>query len=232
MPVGSFASLAIPALAYASAMVGECQKVPPASIIVDAAVNVWNQTHSGAPIPYYVPALIVQVGSESPAPGLLLLGAGSSVSGTTPSAQAGLPGNIYYAFSPANVAQNEAGSDLSQPPTPSRSYWLPFGTSPFGVDSLSPPTGFDAIGPRIVMLNSGALITSLAPASAPSTAKHVAVAGGGAVLGGLLYAYFSGKAIDTVFESAYGIAKMWLGQAVGEVEGSLAAAESLRRRKR
>jgi len=75
--------------------------------------------------------------------------------------------------------------------------------------------------------------TSGLGSTASSVAGHVAFAGGGAVLGGLLYAWATGKAIDAVFGSSWEIAKDWVGRAVGEVDAAFAAAETnSRRRKR
>jgi len=195
-PTGSFGELATGALAYAASMVGNCQKVPPADVVIDACVSIWNRTHQGPAIGFYVPALVVQPGSLSPTPGVLMLGAFAQVSGTSLSARAGLTGNIFYAFDAAVVAQLEAGSDLSKPPTPSQPYWLPFGTSPFDVEYLSPPPGLAVSAPRVVQLNIGPLIAQtkhiafdtlhLTPAPAPaamSTGGKVAV--GVAVAGAL-----------------------------------------------
>ena len=78
-------------------------------------------------------------------------------------------------------------------------------------------------------INTGPSTTKVATSS--SIGKHVAIAGGGALVGGLLYAWVSGKAVDKVFESAWEIAKDWVGRATGEVTGSLGAAEKRGRRR-
>lgn len=166
---GTFASLAVPALAYASSMLGNCQKTPPADAIVDACVALWNASHTGTEIPYYVPSLIVQIGSLSAAPGLLIAGAGESVSGTTPAAVAGLHPNVYYAFNPIveGVNTQYVGVDWTHPPTAAQPYWLPLGSDgPFQSALAAVPPGFIGTMGRIVTLKNGAAVNVTEAAAA------------------------------------------------------------------
>lgn len=137
MPRGSFASLAIPALASAAAQAANCKQVAPAAVIVDAVVNVWNKTHLGPAVPYVVPALQTIGG---------YLYGGDFIGGMNEGPNA----NVTYAFQPALAAAaarvlTQSGNTIALfgPPAPLPGY------------TLSPP--------RLVMVNAGALIPPITP---------------------------------------------------------------------
>jgi hypothetical protein len=150
MPRGSFAAFVIPMLAYLAAQAADCKGSVPPAIAVDAAVALWNKTHAGPAAAYLVPAMLAGPGGVAPF-SLLLAGAGASVTGTTPSARAGQPANIFYAFGPANAAKAEglafSGSTVTFNP------WA----------TLSAPPGASVTSPRIVMVNTGALLPQAQP---------------------------------------------------------------------
>jgi len=203
MPSGSFAQLAVAALATAASMRANCQATPPAAAVVDAIVSMWNQTHQGPAAPYYVPSLLVQPGTLSAAPSLLLSGAGAHVSGTTAAAKAGQVFNVFYAFGPLSAPSKVLGIDLSKTPA---SKW-PMAAQSFLLAGAFAPPGLLMTAPRSVQVNTGAFIpprqartinlhlgpvpTHLvdaaaapkAPAPAASSRAPLILAGGAAVLG-------------------------------------------------
>ena len=48
--------------------------------------------------------------------------------------------------------------DLTQPPSVAQPFWIPYGLSPFNVAENAIPPGVATSDPRVVMVNSGALI--------------------------------------------------------------------------
>ncbi len=143
MPRGSFSSLAVPALASSAAQWGNCKPGPNASAVVDAVVNTWNLTHAGPAVPYLVPAIQEASGHTG---SVLLGGAQASVSGTTPSARAGIVPNIFYAFQPVSKAVADGVLTVNG----TRVAYQALGASAMAGYGLTPP--------RIVMVNGGALL--------------------------------------------------------------------------
>jgi hypothetical protein len=219
MPTGSFASIVIPAIAMNSAESLNCKSGMPPGQVVDAIAAIWNHTHAGPAIDYFIPPL---AGAPDPTSQVItgtatIIPFWQNVSNST---TGNVDPNVYFAFQPVSsiaAKLNDSSSNVS-------TYFATYFPAASGLWSVSPG--------RIVSLNSGPLLTDMALSTASSIAKHAAVVGGGAVLGGLIYAWVSGKAVNAVFEGAFGILKGWVGTAAGEVEGSLAAAETRGRRRR
>jgi hypothetical protein len=145
----------VPALAYGAAQAANCKGAAPPAAYVDAAVALWNETHAGPAVAYLVPELLASVGGVAPF-NLLIAGAGSRVSGTTASAKAGKVANVFYAFGPASRATAEGVAFRGSAIT----FW------PY--TSLNAPPGSMTVPPRIVMVNTGAL---LPPPPAPG--RHI-----------------------------------------------------------
>jgi hypothetical protein len=232
MPTGSFASLAVPAIATYAAQAGNCKGGMPPGSIVDAVVAVWNAVHAGPPIGYFIPPIAELDGSVTPD----VLGLWGQESGTTPAAKAGKDPNVYYGFGPVQKIVSD-GYYQSNPPSNLNEAqdWAAFTVPPA-------PAGMDFTSPRIVLVNSGAFVPPpppgkkhldfhLGPPAPPPTALaaltanfnalpiggKAVVVGGSAVLaaaaGGSLYAfltqqgigYFWGKIFDGALEGAKGL---------------------------
>ena len=194
MPTGSFASLAVPALATYAANAANCKGGMPPDAIVDAVVAIWNETHAGPAVPYFIPPISELGGSITP--NLLVVGAES---GTTQAARAGKDPNAYFAFGPVSAIIAD-GHYQSNPPANLNvaQDWTPFVVAAPPAGTFS--TGQSYSAPRIVMVNSGALLPAkknlafhLGPAPAPappaaaaslSTGAKVAVGVGVVALGG------------------------------------------------
>ena len=168
MPVGSFASLMVPALAENAAQAADCKPSIPPNVLVDAVVMLWNQNHAGPAVPYFIPAIGETLGGAMGST-MLLGGMGYRVSGSTPSARAGLHPNIYYAFQPASKAVADGLLQVSG----TRIVYWPYLT-------LAGAPGVALTSPRIVMVNSGAALdfqpavsAAVAAALAASTPHHI-----------------------------------------------------------
>src|SRR5579872_28623 len=101
---GSFAQFVNGALLVNAASALSCKSAVPPSVIVDAAVNMWNQTHAGPAQDFYVPPLLPMM------PMIQQWSNGQN------SYTGNLDPNLYYAFYPASWTP--WGEDLSQAPAP------------------------------------------------------------------------------------------------------------------
>lgn len=201
MPRGSFAQLAVGALATYAAQAANCKGGIPPGLIVDAVVQMWNQTHAGPAVAYLVPPLAVLPGSLTGTPTLLVTW--GSTSGSTPAGQAGKDPWAFYGFGPAALAQPYASvGNVADDST--WGFATPFTTAPA-------PPGMVATSPRIVMVNSGAVIPRT------TVVGHASSLALGAVAGGLLYAYVTGEAVKPVFEGAFKILAGWIKEAGNKV---------------
>lgn len=211
MPKGSFASIVMPALATYAAQNLNCKGGFPPGMIVDACAAIWNQTHSGPSEDYFVPPL-----------GLYAAGGSADIVpawGSVSNASTGnVDQNVYYAFQSVSSIMARDG----------------------GIDPLNFPKAGALLGTslaRKISLNSGALIAPPAPPEHPVTtvAKHASVIAVGGVVGGLAYAWVTGKAVEPVFMGAWNILSGWVKGSLGAVEGGLRVAshvgESRRRRR-
>jgi hypothetical protein len=184
MPLGSFASLCVPALAMYAANAANCKGGMPPDVIIDAVVAIWNATHAGPAVGYFIPPISELGNSITPA----MLVVWTQNSGTTPAGRAGMDPNAYYGFGPVQKIISDGYYESNPPADINRAQdWQPFSIAPT-------PPGMSASTPRIVSVNSGALLPPtkkhldlhLGPAPAPapaamSTGTKVAV-GGGVVL--------------------------------------------------
>jgi len=156
MPRGSFAAFVVPALAEYAAQSSNLKGDMPPATVVDAAVLIWNKTHAGPAVPYYIPAMGAQAGGLGVAPTDFILGSAfqrtTYTNPHTPAAKAGIHPNVYYAFGPAKLGQGDAQvSNVADMKT----WKFPFSV-PFSLP-LVPPV-ITPTKPRIVMVNTGALI--------------------------------------------------------------------------
>ena len=140
---GTFRAFVIPALAVYMAQALNCKASFPPSIVVDAAVAIWNATHAGPQVDIYVPPL------PSGEIGLPLIPFWQNTTGCDPNGVCGQDSNVYYAFWPMLFT-----------------YWKVLAQAP------SPPPApmfmpFDP--PRVVTINGGAILP--APVRHP-TALH------------------------------------------------------------
>jgi hypothetical protein len=163
-PAGSFASLAVPALATYAAQAGNCKGGMPPDVVVDAVVAIWNKTHAGPAASYFVPPIATLSGSITAD----LLGIQNQTSGSTPAARAGKDPNVYYAFGPIAAILKD-GYYQSNPPknVNAAQPWAAFAVP-------SAPAGMAFTQPRIVMVNTGALLPPPPPAPKKSLAFHLA----------------------------------------------------------
>lgn len=132
MPRGSFASIVVPALATYAANAANCKGGMPPGVIIDAVVTMWNRTHAGPAAPFYVPPLVASWGAMQ----TILIPTWQHTSGQDPNAAA-----AFQRLTPDKAAWLQA----------SPSHWLyPAPPSPSSLIGLS--------GPRVVMVNTGALL--------------------------------------------------------------------------
>jgi len=145
-PQGSFQELVVSALASFASSAANCKATLPPGVIVDAAVKIWNQTHAGPAVAYLVPPLnqinqgIVAFGDPSS-----ILTTWPTVSGPGPAEQAGKDPYAYYAFQPLSSIPSSEHPNLSA----GGQLW----------PIAPPPAGSNVDPPRIVMVNTGALLT-------------------------------------------------------------------------
>lgn len=198
MPTGSFASLAVPALATYAAAAGNCKGGMPPDVIVDAVVAIWNQTHAGPAVGYFIPPIATlgsfgSSGSGSITPDLLVVGAGG---GSTPAGRAGKDPNAYYGFGPVSTIISDGYYESNPPANVNQAQdWTPFYVAPA-------PPGMSATTPRIVMVNSGAVVAPAKSATSVVVESSASLLAGG-LAGGLLFAWISGQAANVVFDSTW-----------------------------
>jgi hypothetical protein len=170
MAKGSFAELAVGSLAFFAAQNANCKGGVPPAAIVDALVAMWNKTHQGPAVGYWIPALDVapsgNLAAPAPAPELF-----ASAANVSDKKTGNVDPNIFYAFQPAaSIASKEGftsvGTGYGQRPASfnAAQNWAPF---------LISGGFFGSTIPRIVLLNSGALIPPAAPAPKKQLALHL-----------------------------------------------------------
>jgi hypothetical protein len=192
MPTGSFASFVVPALAEYLAQADNCKGGFPPSVVVDAAVNIWNATHAGPAVDLYVPPL-------SPfLTGVDIIPHGNTT-GCLPNGVCDTDPNVAYAFAPL-----------------SSTYWGVISQSP----SPPPFTGFvGGYDPaRVVSVNSGPAISAskaitmhLGPGGLATTSSSVAtkvlvgtaVVGGGVLASAAVFAWMKKRALTSVLQSMW-----------------------------
>ena len=146
-PKGSFAQFVIAALAMYAAQSSNCKGGFPPSAVVDGALAIWNKTHYGPAIPYYVPPLAANAQhSASVSPYIIPTWDKSS------DKYAGsVDPNAFFAFGPAALGQPHAlVKDITNPAT--------WGLNvPFTIAPASPNFQYHT-DPRVIMVNTGATI--------------------------------------------------------------------------
>jgi hypothetical protein len=234
---GTFAQFVLAALANFAAQAANCRTSLPPGVIVDAAVKIWNQTHQGPAEQILVPPL------QQTNKGITAYGNVSIITAWQNVQQGGGGGGLasnsgrdpyaYYAFS--RVIDIDPGD---HPNTSS----MPSGAGPWTPWSVSPnPPLVDAVSvfgsatsaswtdpPRIVMVNTGAPISSSTTAS--SAVKHGLAFSAGGVAAGLAYSFISGKAANAVFGNAWSQFMALTKESIGAVEKTLGVRETRRRR--
>lgn len=154
-PSGSFAQFACAALAEYAAQAANCKASLPPGLIVDACVNIWNQTHAGPSTPYLVPPLfMVNKGITAFGPPTIV-NVWQNVSGTgsAPSLRANKDPYAYYAFGALSAIPSSEHPNLNA--SPAGQLWA---VAPSAVYNVDPP--------RFVMVNTGAA-TSASSAQTP-----------------------------------------------------------------
>jgi hypothetical protein len=189
MPQGSFASLAVPALAAYAVQAAECKGGFPGSVVVDAVVALWNRTHAGPAAPFLIPPIGSRAASSiNPAPvAVSPVFMFPSVSGSNPWKQ--------YGFGPASAALGWQA--FWTPPAPSGMVWEPARTVLVNTGALiaphvltlhlGPPPGPTPTGHVLALHLGPAAATAAAAPSSSSSAGKVAAAAGAAGAGALAW---------------------------------------------
>jgi hypothetical protein len=199
---GTFASIAIPALATYAAQSANCKGGPDPGTIIDGVAAIWNKTNSGPPTQIYVPSMLVWT-SGAPAT-VLLAGAGESISGSSAAAMAGQDPNIFYAFGPlASILAAGAASIVNGS--------VVLTATPGGLSASVTRTA-----PRTISINGASPASS---GGIGTLVGHAAALAAGGAVGGLLYAWATGKAVDVVFDKGWTTFSDWVKRASGEVLG-------------
>jgi len=193
MAVGSFASFVVPALAYYLAQADNCKASFPPSVVVDAAVNIWNATHAGPTVELYVPPLSPTL------TGLDIIPHWQNATGCQPNGICDTDPNVAYAFAPL-----------------SSTYWKRLDAAPPPPPYAGFVGGFDPA--RVVSVNSGppisaskAITMHLGPnglaTTSSSTATKVlvgtAVVAGGTVAGAAVFAWMKHRALTSVLDEMW-----------------------------
>lgn len=192
MPVGSFASLVMPALATQAAKEDNCQAAFPPSFVVDSVAAIWNQVHAGPAVDFYVPPL------NATSPIIPFVGSSLAVGLNDP--------HVKYAFQPilnawGYLQANPVGPD----PSGGVNYNL-YRQSPARVISLNTGALLDlnTVAQKIVAIHFGPVSTSTpAATAAKAAAGTAAVVGVGALATAAIVAYAKGKTIEYVLGGAW-----------------------------
>jgi hypothetical protein len=195
MPVGSFASFVVPALAAYLAQADNCKGGFPPSVVVDAAVNIWNATHAGPAVDLYVPPLSPTL------TGLDILPHWQNATGCLPNGVCDTDPNVAYAFAP--LSSTYWGNLASAPPPPPYAGFVGAYDAP---RTVSVHTGAPISATKAITMHLGPGGTAVA-SSAPSTGQKVAigaaVAAGSVVTSSALIAWATGESFSQLWKGLW-----------------------------
>lgn len=195
MPIGSFASLVIPALATQAAKSDNCQAAFPPSVIVDGIAAIWNQTHAGPPVDYYIPPL------NATSPIIPCIGGDLSACASDP--------HVIYAFQPMSLTPGWswlAANPVGRDPSSGINYSM-FPQEPARILSLNSGALLDpaTVSRKIVAIHFGPAVASSTPVAtaAKAAAGTAAVVGVGGLAVAAVVAYAKGRTIEYVLGGAW-----------------------------